>query len=264
MSNTSEKILEKIEQGGVTPKAKWKFIAERYSIRTLAFVSLVLGSLAFSLILFLLMDQDWNIRQAMGTNWFRWLFLSLPIAWIIFFLLFLATVYFSIRHFKKGYKYPAYFIVLSALITVVFFGSLAAGLGLHQKIHSLFTRRLPFYPGIFDARINNWEQPTAGLIAGQIVLPNKDGFELKDFRGQTWEIQVSEETILPNSDDLSIGEMVKIIGQKLGQNNFKAQEIRFWERGERFAPPGAGGFHPGARHPNFLVPIEQPLPDTSF
>ncbi len=236
MPSASEKVLKKIEEGKVTPKPRWWFVARRYSVWTVAVVSLVLGSLAFSLILYLLTNQDWNLRPTAGHHFLSWLLLSLPYAWIVFFLLFLAVIYFNFRQFKKGYKYPAYLVIITACVTVVLFGSVAAGLGLHRRLHTLFVNSMPFYQTIFDARVNAWERPQAGFLAGQITAGLDDGFSLRDFRRQDWDVTMNSQTKLEDELELVVGEEVKIIGQEIGPSVFSAQEIRGWERDERPGP----------------------------
>jgi hypothetical protein len=262
MNSASEKTLEKIEQEKITPKPRWQFLARQYSVWTLTVVSLLLGALAFSLILYLIGSQNWDIRQAMGSNWFRWIFLSLPLAWILFFLLFVAAIYYNVRHFKKGYKYPAYLIGVSALVTAIFFGVIAASFGLHQKIHDLFVARLPFYQQVFDDRINAWDRPGEGFLAGRINQPTADGFTLHDFMNHDWLIKTDSETEWEGSVKFLIGEQVKVVGQEIDQDTFQAQEIRPWER--RGGPVRPGGpvrsdFGPGNFSPasddNLLPPL---------
>jgi len=254
--SVSDKVSEKIADGELTPTSKWRFRFKEYSVWTLTAVCLILGSLAFSLILYLMTTQDWNIRPTMGGPIWHWLLLSLPFAWIIFFLLFLAAVYYVVRQFKKGYRYPTRTIILSALITVIFFGALAAGLGLHRRLHQFFSQSIPYYENFFDARINAWERPQAGLLAGEITAEETDGFDLRDFRRHDWRVLVGADTRLPDDFVLFIGERVRVIGQAGDPGQFRAQEIRPWEREEMPLPPGRRIFPNRPVAPPLDIPID--------
>ena len=252
MNSASEKTLEKIEQEKITPTARWRFLAKRYSAWTLTAVSLIFGALAFSLILYLIGSQNWNVRQAMGSEWLRWVFLSLPLAWIVFFILFVLVIYYNIRHFKRGYRYPTYLVATSALVTVIFFGVIAADLGLHQKIHDLFSAHLPFYQRVFDDRVNAWDRPGEGFLAGRIENQVAGGFDLRDFLNHEWLIKTDNSTEWEGSVKFIVGEPVKVVGHKIGQASFQAVEIRPWERRGGALRPG--GPEPGTDTPDFSLP----------
>ncbi|MCX6798395.1 MAG: hypothetical protein NTX66_04275 [Candidatus Falkowbacteria bacterium] len=164
----------------------------------------------------------------------------MPFAWLIFLGLFIISILHNFRQLKNGYKYPRRTILLSALVTVIFFGSLAAMFDLNQKVHTALSQQVPFYRATFDPRSQVWNRPQMGFLAGKIIkLDDDDNLIIKDPRLTTWQIKINPETIISPEVELELDEQIKVIGFIINDNNFRAQEIRLWER-----PAWPGGQRP--------------------
>ena len=70
-------------------------------------------------------------------------------------------------------------------------------------------------------------QPDEGYLGGTIENVNGDSFLLKDFDGNTWAVSY-QEAFIARVILLEQGEQIKLIGQKTGKSQFRADEIRPW------------------------------------
>jgi len=231
MLDLSEKIISKIESKQIRPRPRWQFIAKKYAVFTIGIAALILGSLAFSLVLHLVKNQDWEL-QTIGRYRFLILIISsLPFVWLIFFISILALIYYNFRQLRKGYKYPTRTIILSSLAITIFFGGLAAILGLNQELHETLNNHLPpSFRAVLDTRRPAWDRPQAGLLAGKIIDLDRSHFTLEDPHLFHWQVQLDDQTVIATETELHLDDQVKIIGLALPPNIFIAQEIRPWER----------------------------------
>ena len=230
MSNASEKIIAKIESEKIKPRPQWQFSLKKYSVLALTVIALILGSLSFSLVLYLINNQDWGLQTISRSRFIFLIFMSLPFAWLVFLILFIAFIFFNFRQLRNGYKYPMRTIVATACLTIIILGSLAAGLGLHRQLHQMFSRQIPFYQTTFDPRHRLWIQPQKGFLAGQITAHQGDDLYIIDPLSNDWHIDITKRTVVAPELKLEPNEEVKIIGIIIRPGDFDAQEIRPWER----------------------------------
>ena len=223
--NLSNKILEKIKKGEIKPKSKWFFLSKNFLIWFLSFLSLILSSVIFSVIIYFFKSNDWELRHYISSNIFKFLIITLPYFWIIFLSIAIATFYYLFRQTKKGYKYS-----LLILIILSFVISLSFGFGMHYnfnlggKIESLFIKK-DFYRRL-NHRHKMWDTPPQGRI-GVIILEIEDAnnFFIEDFRSQDkWRIISSAET--KQIGNLEVYKEVKVIGKNLDSQIFEAELIK--------------------------------------
>ena len=74
-----------------------------------------------------------------------------------------------------------------------------------------------------------WMQPAKGFLAGTIISVAQNKLEIKDLNNKIWNISIDEKTLIKSSANIAQEKKIKIIGEKLDENNFQAQEIRPWE-----------------------------------
>ena len=104
INDASKNILDKIKENKITPKPKWQFRLEQVGIWALAVLSLIIGAKAFAVIIFRLVNNDWEIREHLGRSLLNHALLTLPYLWIIVMVLFILLAYYNARHTKKGYR----------------------------------------------------------------------------------------------------------------------------------------------------------------
>jgi hypothetical protein len=52
-------ILSEIKEKGIKPKARWTFLLNDYLVWATGFLSLVFGAIAFSVIIYMIRNNDW-------------------------------------------------------------------------------------------------------------------------------------------------------------------------------------------------------------
>lgn len=228
MDKLTDSIVSKIKKEKIAPAPKWMFLAKNYSIWMLFILAVIIGGLAFAVILFLLTDNDWDIYKQLDKSFGEYLLLSLPYFWIIFLGLFSVAAFYNYKHTKKGYRQSPYLIVVASILASVVIGTVFFYAGLGSKIENIFADNFPYYENFTQHRMDVWNNPERGLLAGTITeADDKDNFILKDFEGKDWEIQ-SGSASWAGRVIFQEGEQIKIIGEKKNDNIFSAQQIRPW------------------------------------
>ncbi|MCK5767319.1 MAG: hypothetical protein KAH35_02955, partial [Candidatus Atribacteria bacterium] len=123
MKNISEEIFKKIKKENIKPKSYRYFATKNYFIWFLFGISIILGSFAFSMILFMFRQLDWDIYHYLGNSFLKTVFISLPYLWLIFLILFLGIAYYNFIHTKRGYRFRFITILVTSLIISTLLGT---------------------------------------------------------------------------------------------------------------------------------------------
>ncbi len=218
----STKVLAKISKENLKPRPSWHFYLARLFLYLIAILTLILGGLALSLVVYLLINQDWSPINSQ-INWPRF-FLFIPYAWLLALALFYSLIYLNIRYFPRAYKYSA-----SQLLAFVFLGSILmatflSAADLPKNLHENFSQKSITYRRVFDSRLHPWQRPREGFLAGQVKQIKKDSIVINDLYGQLWELRG------PNLVDLATSTNWRFIGQIEADNQFMVNQIRPWSR----------------------------------
>ncbi len=230
MTKISENILKTIEAQHVQPEPKWKFLAKDWLV-WVAFVALLLvAALAFAVILDFVANYDWDIYTYLHKTFLQHVFFSLPYIWILLVALFFGLAYYDFVHIKGWYRYRVYLVFAASLLLSVGFGTAFFFAGFGNQIDTSLNEKVPLYKASMVNSAEIWNHPDEGLLEGKIVkIEGKDQFVLQDAAGKFWNIQDGDS----DEDDRNFveGEMVRIIGDRQADDNFKAKNIR--EEGKR-------------------------------
>lgn len=226
--NISAKVWEKIEKENVKPRPRWQFLAKNNFLWASAGVFLLVGSLGFSVLFYILQYSDWDLFQRVDGNLMGFFLEILPLFWLLFFAVFLLAVFSNIHFTQKGYRYGLYKAILGIISGSLFLGFIFYGLGLGKFLEENLRGNL-FYQNYFCPNAQIWNQPENGSLTGVVVAVEEGGaekvFTMIDVESKTWQIFYSQ-AILEMGFELSSNSRVKILGQKIGENIFRAQEIR--------------------------------------
>ncbi|HDK25523.1 MAG TPA: hypothetical protein ENG48_00355 [Candidatus Atribacteria bacterium] len=230
MKNISEQVLKRIKENNIKPKPRWYFLTKNYFIWSMFGVSVILGSFAFSMILFIIKQLDWDVYHYIGDSFLKTVFISLPYLWLIFLLLFIGVAYYNFIHTKRGYRFKFISILLISLIISATLGTILYSNGLSENLGNIFFEKIPYYNRLVYTCEKQWMQPERGLLAGIIIekVSPENNFILKDLDNNKWKIK-ADKTIWKGKLTPTPGLKIKLIGKLIDNNTFEAREIRSWE-----------------------------------
>jgi len=224
-NNFGEELLHKIKDEKIQPKPRWKFLLKNYFIWSLGIFSLLLGTIAMSLIFFMLRYNDADIYGRAGGQLWEKLLLIIPFFGIVCLIFFIFIVLYYFKHTKKGYRYSS-FIILSAVISFsVILGVFFYIVGMGEITDNVLGRNVPFYDKIINPRVDFWSQPESGRLMGLIKSQaGLDEYILIDRNKKEWKVLLPE--IGSNSDDeLELNRSARFLGKVQSENEFSATEI---------------------------------------
>jgi len=233
MKNISNEVLKKIKDNNIKPKPLWYFVTKNYFIWMIFGISIILGSFAFSMVLFIIRQLDWDIYYYTGNSFLKTVLVGLPYLWLIFLILFTGVAYFNFIHTKKGYRFKFISILLFSLIISIILGSTFYFNGFSERLEKIFSENIPYYNKLVYSREEQWMKPERGLLAGTIietVLP-ENNFILMDLDNNRWKIEAGK-AIWKGKMTPVIGLKIKLIGKLIDDSNFKAIEIRSWQQSQ--------------------------------
>ncbi len=224
LNNLAEKIIKTIEEKKIKPRPKWEFVLKNYFIWAAAIITLIIGGLAFAVIIYLIRNSDWEIYQQINSSWLEFIILSLPYFWLLTFMALIAMAYYNFKHTKSGYKYRFHLIVVVVFLLSLTGGSLFYVFGLGEYVDKVFEEQIPVYHQLMAHRYKIWQQPENGFLAGeveQIISPEK--FKLEDLNGNQWLVSYQMDS---KQWQIKPGLRVKIIGKITSDNHFQAEIIK--------------------------------------
>ena len=228
MTKFSESIVGKIKQEHIAPVPRWHFLLKSYVFWGLLGVSLLLGSLSFSVIAHLIEFGDFDVFKYLQGSVIISTVMLLPYFWFFSLVIFALVAYYNWKHTKLGYRFKRRWIFVASIGLSMFLGSILYAFGMGNEIDRVMAKAMPFYDqSKHKARNELWLQPENGLIMGKVI--NIDSIDnqmvIKDEQGRDWNI---DEKAVPIKAEATIkkGKIVKIIGKKSGENEFTAKEIR--------------------------------------
>ena len=233
--NIITSVLEKIQKDDIKPKSKLSFLAKDYFVWFFGVFSLLVGSLAFSVLIYMERNNDWGFYKNFNDSLIEFIFVTLSYFWLIAFIVFIVVAYFNLKHTKKGYKHRVGVVIFGSLILTIILGAVFYNLGMGKIIDNSLSKRTSIYSKVINPRVKMWMQPEKGLLTGAIIYVKENKvFVLKDLRGDNWNVRYQEAVIFPGLMIVE-GERINLAGDIISQKNFEAKKI---------IPIGPGrGFH---------------------
>jgi len=190
-SDLSNKIIDQIDTKQIVPTPRWHFILMRIFFWIFAILSVIVGSFAISVMLFLFSDYYHHGLPLIPHDVAEALLL-IPYVWLIIFASFILIGRESIKHTKKGYQYRLYTIILASVFLNILLGFVLYFAGVGKQTHEFFNNRIPFYnSATYDSR-DAWNRPIIGRLAGIIVsIKDNNNFSIIDFGGHIWQVKLA-------------------------------------------------------------------------
>jgi hypothetical protein len=229
-----EELLDKIKTKHLLPTPRWHFLLKNYVVWGIGLLSLIIGGLAFSVIIYMFSYNDWNIYDKLSNSFTEFVILTLPYFWIVFLIFFIVIVNYNIKYTKQGYRYHASVVLAVSVILSMGLGVLFFGLGMGQEIDDILGERMPFYERIINRRIGDWNHPEAGRLTGIIASTSADKkFILYGFDKHEWEVNYTNAKLAPFAE-IKVGLPVRLIGLQTKLYFFEAEQILPVGPGRRF------------------------------
>lgn len=241
--DNAKHLLERIRQEEVSPMPGWIFKGKDYVLWTVFIAATMLGAMAFSVILLSIQNADFNITSHLTHSKWEMFLGLLPFIWLVFVVLFLVLAMISIKNSNRGYKFSVEKNVLLSLLISMAIGTFFFMAGGSEQLEKAFDIRVSSYQSIEERKIQVWQNPEDGYLAGKIVSTSENSLTIQDFENNEWTIEFVD-VFVPPVVLLEPNELIKIIGVKTGNQSFSADEIRPWG-GNRMRPNRGNG--PGRR-----------------
>jgi hypothetical protein len=228
--NICQETFEKIKASHIKPKPRWEFLLKNYIFWSMFILSLIIGALAVSVIIFMAQNDDWDLYEKLSGGLLNFVFATLPYFWLIVMIAFIAIADYYFHHTRTGYRYNLLLIIVISIGSSAMLGAIAHSVGLGKIIVDTMSVKIPIYENLNFNRAKMWIQPENGLLAGTIInLLNDENFGLDDFTSHSW-IIFAHNAKLKDRAKIEIGENIKLIGELLDDGGFRAIEIRPWGR----------------------------------
>jgi hypothetical protein len=229
----TKKIEDKIKD--ISPKPKWNFVLKDYLLWGVGLISIVVGALAFSVVIYMILNSGWDIYHQIGESLFGFVMVAMPYFWILILLLFIALAYFEIKHTKRGYRFKLSHIVLSSVILSVVLGGLLYNIGMGEAMDDVFAENIPIYRKHLSRHRDFLNKPDRGVIAGVVLDIDDSTIKLKSFSGQIWEVDYPPHL----SFRPLLGSKVWVVGEKTATSSFEVKMIKPFggQKQGRFVPP---------------------------
>lgn len=230
--NVSQKVFGEIKNKNIKPKPKWEFLLKDYFLWFLGITSLIIGAFAFSVIAYMFENNDWDVYEHINDSFLEFALATLPYFWMICLAGFILAARYNFLHTKKGYRRHLYLIIIGGVAASMVFGACLHGIGVGQLIDDVLSENTPFYNSLINKRKMTWMWPEKGLLAGVVISgDNYQRFWIRDFNNKHWNID-GEGAVKMRRVEIKKDSKVRIIGEKLNGNNFKAHKIAPWTRGK--------------------------------
>lgn len=243
MTQLSQNIVGTIKRDHIAPVPHWHFLLKRYAFWFFLGLSMLLGSLSFSVIVHIVNSGDLDIASHLQGDIFTSAVMLLPYVWFLSLCLCELVAYYNWKHTRFGYRFRRRWIFVSSIAVSMLLGSGLYALGMGTAIDNVMVGAVPFYyQSKHSARRQIWMQPDKGLLVGKVIQIGdlSGGLVIKDEDGKNWNIDASE--VQSKTPMLfQNGKIVKIIGTREGASEFVATQIRkcgdCWRDEDDLPPP---------------------------
>jgi len=218
-NDIGKKIIDKIKAQKIEPKAKWQFVLKNYAIWVLFGLSIIIGSLAVSAVIYLIKNSS-QINQYSDLNFASKVLIVIPYFWLIILVGFIAVAYYNIKHTKSGYKLNPFLIVTVSILASIIFGVTGFAFGVGDQVEDKMYQKFPIYKMIHNQQMKPLHRPEKGLLMGVVLEQLDDYYWVIDVAGQKWTVYFSE--------TLPLQKRIMFLGEALDNYQFKAKKALFF------------------------------------
>lgn len=251
MSELTQKVIAKIKQDGIEPEAGWKFTAKRSLLWIAIALTAGLGALSLSMTAFSLLAIDRSPFTLAPDRLLSFAFFhSLPFLWIALAGAFFALAVFEFRNTRHGYRHRIALVALVSLFVIVGSAGVLSAWGADDRAERMMRKQFPSYSRMAEERDAFWSRPEDGFLSGTIENVRPEDISLVDREGNRWEVSTDDGTTVRPMVRLEQGSEVKVIGKRKGDDTFRAEDIRPWDRPDTMRDSRKNGGNPGMQPRN--------------
>ena len=221
----------------MAPVPKWHFLLKNYSVWMAFVISVLLGSLSFSVVVHRMVYGDWEVVNIAELNPLLFFFTLLPYFWLIFLGLLSVLAYVEWKHTKHGYRFKTYYVIVGSILASAFLGSIFYKLGLGKRIDMAMIRIMPYYhDALQKQRSDIWLRPDKGLLTGEVQSVDEAGtMTIRDGSGREWTVIEDAATItqLQNRQQNSVPAVGMQIGSDVPKKKRAVEVVVIAERGKQ-------------------------------
>ncbi|QQR82961.1 hypothetical protein IPJ72_03995 [Candidatus Peregrinibacteria bacterium] len=229
-THCSLEVLKKIKDTQLKPRPRWQFLFLHSALWVLFIVTILIGSVSFSVILRTLDQTYYATLYRIGHHSLQAFLLLIPYLWFVLLalMLFLARALFCKT--KTGYRHGPLKIILSSV-----FLSAVMGLGLHsigtsQLVEQQLNDHVKPYAQWQQMKDRALVDPKNGLLVGRIVqITPEQSVMVVDFRNMTWTVQI-DHTMYFDSFVPAINAHAIMLGEMLDEQRFRADRMMEWRK----------------------------------
>lgn len=233
-THTSDAVIAAIKRRKIAPIPRWHFVMLNIGMWSSGVAAVMVGAVGVCMTIVVLSDTEFQALNGLPHPQLSFLRV-LPYLWVglLVAFVFLATRF--VRHTRQGYTYTPFYVVFATVSLSVLggWGLYAAGVG-HAIVLYIDDHRPPLH-SLFIPQYAIWEDPSEGALRGMVIdVSSQEAFELRDPRGETWTVDMSEASV---RGEIRKNEIVHALGDAGENYTFHAQVIIVPERGHMMPPP---------------------------
>lgn len=226
-----DKILQKLKEEQVRPRARWLFAAKNISLWSVAIFFSLLSSVCVALVLHLQHFLSDDLMRPVPI-FIRTVLSTLPIFWLSCLAISVLASYFIFRQTKKGYRLTALMLVGLGLVSSSLIGLFLYIVGVGGYLDDRLAERAPYYERVMNPHLPFWSNPAKGRLAGLLVShPELDRCMVVDREQKEWTVTLPANI---ESDVLQVGRPARFEGTQVAEAVFEATAVAEMEAGRAF------------------------------
>lgn len=226
--NISKKINERLKENKVKMRSKWFFVAEKLGLES-SFVLSALLAIIFISLAFYVMQQNGVFEFAeFGPGGWRIILENIPYDLVALAVIFFLIANYIIKQFDFSYKHPFYLFSCGSLLVIGFLAFAVFWTGVGQAV---FNNPPPKLASFYQKKITYSPKGQKAVI-GRVVGSGSNVIVLQTPQNKIIRIHLKKPIESPFEQSFSQGQIIKIIGQKEG-DQFKAQLIRLLKKNQQ-------------------------------
>lgn len=220
MNKFSKSILEKIKTEHLKPKARWQFVLKNIVLWSLAIVAVVAAGVFIASFIQDLLEAEWDIAHRYPGGQFHFLRQAISTTWLIAIAAVIALAFVFFRKTKRGYRYGVFVLAGIIFTSSVVLGTSLVPTKIPEKVRDFKAQK---FGRNFDEQ--RWQNPQEGFLLGDIIEIEGQIFILSALDKKVWKVDALGSKMPPDFD-LKQGDRVRVIGEKSGEDTFRADFVK--------------------------------------